>query len=65
MGTTVYDARGNAANADWIRAARLRALADAGDMDAARKLKELFETPMRVVTLEELDACIARQKTKK
>jgi len=36
----------DAANDDWIRAARLAEKADKGDKEAAKKLKELEETKL-------------------
>lgn len=40
----ILDARTDAANLDWIRAARLQAKADQGDQDAKSKLDELQNT---------------------
>jgi len=45
-GDTVFDLAADAANADWIRAARLRERADAGDEEALAKLETLFNTSM-------------------
>jgi hypothetical protein len=36
----------NALNDDWIRSARLKRLADAGDEEAKKKMEELENTPM-------------------
>jgi len=36
----------DAANVDWIRAARLQKKALAGDKEAEKKLQELFDTKM-------------------
>lgn len=36
-----YDLASTAANADWVRAGRLKERADAGDKEAARELEEL------------------------
>lgn len=54
---TIEDEDGNiiervpftAANDDWIRAGRLRKKAEAGDKEAAKKLKEMENTSMMVV----------------
>ncbi len=51
---TITDEDGNiieeipmsAANEDWIRARRLKIRAEAGDKEAAKKLRELENTPM-------------------
>jgi hypothetical protein len=44
-GNRVYDVPMDAANEDWIRAARLQDLADKGDAEAQKKLDELFDAP--------------------
>jgi len=54
---TIEDEDGNiieripmtAADDDWIRAGRLRKKAEAGDKEAAKKLKEMENTPMMEV----------------
>ncbi len=54
---TIEDGDGNiieripmrAADDDWIRAGRLRKKAEAGDKEAAKKLKEMDNTQMMVV----------------
>jgi len=54
MFKTIYDDDGNiieeipmtAADDDWIRAGRLRKKAEAGDKEAAKKLKEMENTQM-------------------
>ncbi len=51
---TIYDDNGNiieeipmtAANDDWIRARRLKIRAEAGDKEAAKKLREMENTQM-------------------
>ena len=45
-GDLVLDFSADAANADWIRAGRLKKLADEGDEEAAQLLQELEDTPM-------------------
>ena len=45
-GSLTLDPFADAANADWIRAARLKSKADAGDKEAAAELKRLEETPL-------------------
>ncbi len=44
-----------AINDDWIRSNRLRKKAEAGDKEAAKKLKELENTQMMVVEDDEED----------
>lgn len=45
-GTPRFNVAADAANDDWIRAARLKKAAAAGDKEAARQLQELEDTPM-------------------
>jgi hypothetical protein len=52
-GEMVFNPDADAANADWIRAARLKEKADQGDLEAKKKLEELFNTPMYEVSDEE------------
>ncbi len=41
-----FNPNSDAANADWIRAARLKRRADKGDEEARKKLEELQNTSM-------------------
>jgi hypothetical protein len=52
-GEMVFNPDADAANADWIRAARLKRKADQGDMEAKKQLDELFNTPMYEISEEE------------
>ncbi len=60
---TIQDEDGNiieripytAASDDWIRAGRLRKKAEAGDKEAAKKLKELENTQMMVIVDDDED----------
>jgi hypothetical protein len=45
-GILIIDGASTAANADWIRAGRLKERADAGDEEAQRELEELENTPL-------------------
>jgi hypothetical protein len=45
-GKYIMEIDDNALNDDWIRSARLKRLADAGDEEAKRKTEELENTPM-------------------
>ncbi len=45
-GNLVINLAANAADDDWLRAARLARRAEAGDEEAAKELKRLRETPM-------------------
>ena len=45
-GTVTFNLYSNAADADWIRAARLKKRAEAGDKEAEKELEELFNTPL-------------------
>ena len=42
-----------AANDDWIRAARLKKKAEAGDKEVAKKLKEMESTQMMMVEMND------------
>ena len=61
---TIEDEDGNiieripmtAADDDWIRAGRLRKKAEAGDKEAAKKLKEMENTQMMVVVMDDDEA---------
>lgn len=44
----------SAADHDWIRAARLQAAANKGDMEAAAKLKKMQETIVTPIRADEL-----------
>ena len=60
---TIEDEDGNiieripmtAANDDWIRAGRLWKKAEAGDKEAAKKLKEMENTQMMEVVMDDED----------
>ncbi len=60
---TIKDEDGNiieripmtAINDDWIRSNRLRKKAEAGDKEAAKKLKELENTQMMVIVDDDED----------
>jgi len=55
-GNLVFNLAADAANADWIRAARLAHRAEAGDEEAAKELKRLQETPMvQIIEDDETD----------
>jgi hypothetical protein len=54
-GNIVFNLDADEANADWIRAGRLLKKAQAGDKEAAAKLKKMEETPMRSYTFDELN----------
>ncbi|MBA2882213.1 hypothetical protein HNR65_002554 [Desulfosalsimonas propionicica] len=55
-GNLVINLASNAADDDWLRAARLARRAKAGDEEAAKELKFLRETPMvRLVEDEKED----------
>lgn len=54
-GNIVFNLDADEANADWIRAGRLLKKAQAGDKEAAAKLKKMEETPMTFFTPEELE----------
>lgn len=55
-GNLVLNLASNAANDDWIRAARLARRAEAGDEEAAKELKCLQETPMmQIIEDDETD----------
>jgi len=55
-GNLVFNLAADAANADWIRAARLARRAEAGDEEAAKELKRLQETPMvQIIEDDETD----------
>jgi len=45
-GTLILNPNADGANADWIRSARLKKLAESGDEEAARELKELASEPV-------------------
>ncbi|GEM_PF-3091875 len=45
-GETVYNIDADAANADWIRAARLKRKAEQGDEEAAKELEKRQNTKM-------------------
>lgn len=52
-GNLVINLAANAADDDWLRAARLARRAEAGDGEAAKELKRLRETPMVQVVEDE------------
>lgn len=45
-GKLVFDPYADAANADWIRAARLKTSANSGDKKAAKELADLGNTAL-------------------
>ena len=61
-GNKVFNLAADAANDDWIRAARLQRKADAGDEEAQKKLDKLKNTDMIEIEEDEEDEEDEQQK---